>query len=836
MAHFHARRPNLGTIPDVISRAPYCSFCKAVSDRLLAMGNMVSTPGSCYLQAVKFCEDSSWVHKRHMQPRRASEVPNSTPASQREHPFQPRLPGLADSWDRTTTQLTVIAGASSYRNDGRNVARNNVSEKELIRFQACRTPVPSVADSIHRAPLDVHPLYGGRLLNPNGIGPELPRFWLDTCEHMHGKKCSRLSGLAAHLGPVTDLLLIDVIYGCVVSAPPSGTPPRYAALSYVWGETNGVLLTRDNYATLAKPGALLDVLSLPATIRDAIVVTSWLGIRYLWVDALCIKQDHHSHRMSQIGQMASVYTSAVVTLVAASGVHADAGLSRVSVDTRKERASIINVSGGVSLIPVLDSFDKDAPTGEVPLSPWYSRAWTMQEHLLSARKLIFTERQVYWHCPQANWLEETEMEFGNPTGFSGYRFGSWTRQNAVTYDQDITKLLLVYQEALARSDDATPASPVLSSSLLYEDLAVRYMNRHLTRESDRLNAFTGILRVLSALTGERFVWGLPESRFCSALAWHIPNQPRTFATTTTAFKGEGGAAQDREISFPLPSWSWVAWRSARTNDLHFGLGSSGCWLRDWPKDGLLAEVEIHQIDAAGGHRRVSDDRHRDHRLPDGTNKTIPRQRLQDWKELSKPVGWSAIITDTQKERRGQQQQNFDPLLDRGLLQFWASTATVELCRGDSAGDKRVHIVGDTELASWLWGSGHWMWCDVQLAPLDDDHADDHADDQKPAGAYSPAVAGADTTVREDVMGMMPNGPGRRCDKHKNTETVVADLVVFASHMSGSGDDHNEMVVWVLHALVVQWEGNVAYRIGIATISEETWVRLRARIWKLVTLG
>ncbi|KAF0320218.1 hypothetical protein GQ607_012480 [Colletotrichum asianum] len=39
----------------------------------------------------------------------------------------------------------------------------------------------------------------------------------------------------------------------------------------------------------------LDLHELPKTIRDAVRVTRALGIRYLWVDALCIEQNFTKH-------------------------------------------------------------------------------------------------------------------------------------------------------------------------------------------------------------------------------------------------------------------------------------------------------------------------------------------------------------------------------------------------------------------------------------------------------------------------------------------------------------------------------------------------------------
>lgn len=46
---------------------------------------------------------------------------------------------------------------------------------------------------------------------------------------------------------------------------------------------------------------------LPAVVRDAVTVSRKCGIRYLWVDALCICQDDEQEWESEAAAMADVY-------------------------------------------------------------------------------------------------------------------------------------------------------------------------------------------------------------------------------------------------------------------------------------------------------------------------------------------------------------------------------------------------------------------------------------------------------------------------------------------------------------------------------------------------
>ncbi len=60
---------------------------------------------------------------------------------------------------------------------------------------------------------------------------------------------------------------------------------QYACLSYCWGVNHRLVTTTTNEAELI---AGVRVSKLALTIQDAIATTRDLGIRYLWVDALCI--------------------------------------------------------------------------------------------------------------------------------------------------------------------------------------------------------------------------------------------------------------------------------------------------------------------------------------------------------------------------------------------------------------------------------------------------------------------------------------------------------------------------------------------------------------------
>ena len=62
----------------------------------------------------------------------------------------------------------------------------------------------------------------------------------------------------------------------------------YLTFSHRWGISQPTKLTK---ASLDDMWAGLAVKELPGLYQDAITVAKWFGIRYIWIDSLCIFQD-----------------------------------------------------------------------------------------------------------------------------------------------------------------------------------------------------------------------------------------------------------------------------------------------------------------------------------------------------------------------------------------------------------------------------------------------------------------------------------------------------------------------------------------------------------------
>lgn len=106
-----------------------------------------------------------------------------------------------------------------------------------------------------------------------------------------------------------------------------------------------------------------------------------------------------------------IYGCASLTIVAMSGSNSNAGLAGVS-PSNPRTMQLKETIDGLTFFTV-----PPTPTAEKEVSEWDARAWTLQEGLLSRRKLVFTQTQMYFQCEQQSIMEcfdtSTEMEWPN---------------------------------------------------------------------------------------------------------------------------------------------------------------------------------------------------------------------------------------------------------------------------------------------------------------------------------------------------------------------------------------------------------------------------------------
>ena len=367
----------------------------------------------------------------------------------------------------------------------------------------------------------------GRIVDDE-VSFEVLRQWPKRCVEMHSACREHWNASVDSATPTTSL--IDVKNMCLVHSLSSY---RYVALSYVCGATTAkinVALSKgiDLYRANSLRG-----LDLPATIQDAMTVIREVGEHYLWVDALCIPQNDFSARAKQISEMDVIYKQAAFTIVAAAGADADYGLPGVRPGTRQTKQRSVTL-GDTAFLTFID----DANYKGVSDTTWSQRAWTLQEDVFSRRRLVWTEKQIYWICPEAQWLEESKIEDL-----------SLESMKRLLHQRPLSELI-EYKDYWP----GTPPSQRQQDQQRYADLRNAFLERNITYPSDMLNAFTGITRALSLEENTQFIFGLKESFFSSSLLWAMPAR----AQNNASGRMEMDDGTFKDIVFP--SWSWSAWQ------------------------------------------------------------------------------------------------------------------------------------------------------------------------------------------------------------------------------------------------------------------------------------
>ncbi|KAI0854153.1 HET-domain-containing protein [Daldinia vernicosa] len=369
----------------------------------------------------------------------------------------------------------------------------------------------------------------GRVV-PEWVDCSIPKSWLDICSSKHTRICyrpkvnGRLEGFRL-INRCCDPITIE---SCTLEVD-------YVALSYVWA------------ASPESSNAWPDV------VLHAVEMTKQLGFRYLWVDRYCINQENEKERAHQISNMHLIFQQAEVTLVAAtddfdglSGVQVDGSLNQRA---RKVQKQVQIGDMALATIPRL--------RGAICDSNWYKRGWTLQEGLLSRRVLVFTEGELYWNCcgmseresvyisPEISHLPDMSQQGGwMPAGLFD-RTSKGTARLLHTSDADIPRSLTTSPEFNER---------IISNinSEIWRDIT-GYGERHLTYDTDSLDAFKGIMQMHMTRAGNniKFILGLP-----------IPIIPNLDLNLVFGFV-LSGLTDQRDVSYRrrhhLPSRSWAGW-------------------------------------------------------------------------------------------------------------------------------------------------------------------------------------------------------------------------------------------------------------------------------------
>ena len=318
----------------------------------------------------------------------------------------------------------------------------------------------------------------------------------------------------------------------------------YAALSYCWGPKQfpNLITTR---ASLNDMLSNIPLSTFPLTLRDGIVVAHKLGIRYLWIDALCIIQDDDDDKDSEIPQMRRIFSNAHCTIIAATAAHCHAGFLH---DRNIPSTQVLRVPypgpGVENGQLILREHEVDQWTLYDPLEdPISTRAWTMEERLLSPRRLIYSKNHVRWLC------ETTELTNGGdpedrkwPSTDRGDQMerlppqlSPWTTKLNITEDDNCQKRDAWYS---------------------WLKIVREYNLRSLTKSKDKLRAIGGIAELYHFQTGDQYCAGLWRSHLAEELLWKVFHPRATFKSMIS--ESQGSIMLLPRPKYRAPTWSWAS--------------------------------------------------------------------------------------------------------------------------------------------------------------------------------------------------------------------------------------------------------------------------------------
>lgn len=352
---------------------------------------------------------------------------------------------------------------------------------------------------------------GGRAIQED-VHFDICRRWIRHCGKEHGK-CPILADM--------DLptRLIDVGSSrepgsLELMTPLKGSKGQYVALSHCWGQGKRPVTTRKN---VAKRHIKIHFEKLPATFQDAIVATRALGYRYLWIDSLCILQDDRVEWHNECPKMTSTYSNAAVTIAGPAAKDSHSGfLWPRHLDASGHNIRFKTCQDDLCSLKIVPLEDEDDGTLHFEwASVLATRAWVLQERLMSPRVLYFGSEQMYFECCTATFCE----------GFTPHRPG------IVMDNQGVPKEVL----SLTGTDFVDS----------WYDVVTDYSSRRLTYGDDTLHAISGLANLYQPRLEDEYFLGLWKRELVRGMHWERAHGP----------------VSRRSAKAPranLPSWTWAS--------------------------------------------------------------------------------------------------------------------------------------------------------------------------------------------------------------------------------------------------------------------------------------
>ncbi|OAL46641.1 HET-domain-containing protein [Pyrenochaeta sp. DS3sAY3a] len=343
--------------------------------------------------------------------------------------------------------------------------------------------------------------------------------WIRKCQQTH-KFCS----LQQSQPNTLPRRVIDVTADPVRVLETDEGEGHYACLSHCWGGVEPSCRTTSGTLAANQRGIAWD--TMPKTFQDAVDFTRRLGLKYIWIDSICIIQDDLMDWAEQSAKMANIYENAFITLCATASSNDNGGCYsippplwrphgfRITKDTT-EYEVFIRCCLDERHIPAWHTASRGSFMYNLPLM---TRAWTFQERLLSKRLIHFVAGEVMWECSEMSDCECFSAECEKQSPYMQYHSSKANHRNTLHSEED--EVLENY----------------------WNSIVFAYSGLKLTFEKDKLPALSGVAQQMSSRRpGDTYIAGLWKNSILADLRWS---------------RWEDNTR--RPGMYRAPSWSWAS--------------------------------------------------------------------------------------------------------------------------------------------------------------------------------------------------------------------------------------------------------------------------------------
>ncbi|KAF8867380.1 HET-domain-containing protein [Acephala macrosclerotiorum] len=285
---------------------------------------------------------------------------------------------------------------------------------------------------------------------------------------------------------------------------------QYITLSHCWGPLDQPYkLLKQNCVEMQRN---INYHELPKTFQHAVLVTQSLDTSYLWIDSLCIIQDCPTDWRDESSMMGDVYSHGRCNICATSASESSQGLF---LGRDRPTAPEVRVSlhqGQVAAAATWVAIPPRSWAKNVGGSQLLSRAWVVQERVLSRCNLHFTSTQLFWECSKGTSCE--------------YIIGAFLPRDDLLFQREKEVLSMPCPDTSGKMGSITDYD--LQKKWL--DITGFYSKQALTKNTDRLVALSGIASRFSEVRGfqlsklgmtnhSRYLAGLWDFNVVTQLLW-----------------------------------------------------------------------------------------------------------------------------------------------------------------------------------------------------------------------------------------------------------------------------------------------------------------------------